>query len=99
MVDIEYLRKNCIDYDACITEYLRDIRDRYEDYSYYDGFEEGAEEIEEEPEDIKKEIYGDLIYLLACFRIMGIDFSGCDFKKDIDSTLQHIEKMKKEGIY
>lgn len=89
MIDIEFLKKNVTNYEACIDEFLRDIRDRVEDYEYF----------KEEREDIRKEIYGDLIYLLAYFRIMGIDFSGCNFKKDVDSTLQHIEKMQKEGIY
>lgn len=35
MVDIEFLRKNITNYEACIDEFLRDIRDRVEDYAYF----------------------------------------------------------------
>ena len=86
MVDIEYLRKNYSNYEACVEEFLRDIRDRLEDYSYFKG----------EREDIKKEIYGDVVYLLTYLRIMDIDFSGCDFKRDMDLAMQFIKEMQRE---
>ncbi len=35
MVDIEFLKKNITNYDVCVDEFLRDIRDRVEDYEYF----------------------------------------------------------------
>ena len=86
MVDIEFLRKNCSNYEACAEEFLRDIRDRLEDYSYF----------KEEREDIKKEIYGDIVYLLTYLRIMDVDFSSCDFRRDMDLAVQFIKETQKD---
>ena len=43
----------------------------------------------------KKGVYADLVTMLAYLRVMGIDFSDRDFKRDIDLILQHIERREK----
>ena len=85
MVDIEFLKKNVTNYEACINEFLRDIRNRVEDYSYF----------KEEREDIRKEIYADIVYLLTYLRIMEVDFSSCDFRRDMDLAVQFIKETRK----
>lgn len=88
MIDIEFLKKNCF---YCnwwgISTFLRSIADGTWDYC--------CESNKEEKEKRKKEVYEDLVTMLAYFRIMGIDFSDCDFKRDIDLVLQHIERREK----
>lgn len=84
MVDIEFLRKNTTNCEACIDEFLRDIRDRVEDYSYF----------EEEREDIRKEIYADVVRLLAYLRIMNVDFTNCDFHHSVELAVKFIEEIQ-----
>lgn len=86
MVDIEFLKKNATNYEACIDEFLRDIRDRVEDYAYF----------KEEREDIRKEVYADVISMLAYLRIMGVDFTNCDFQKDTELAVKFIKEKKEE---
>ena len=81
MVDIEFLKKNVTNYEACINEFLRDIRDRVEDYKYFN----------EEREDIRKEIYADVIYLLTYLRIIEFDFTNCDFEQDMKLAVKFIK--------
>lgn len=86
MVDIEFLRKNVTNYEACIDEFLRDIRDRIEDYAYF----------KEEREDIRKEVYTDVIYLLTYLRIMEFDFTNCDFHHDMELAVKFIKEIQKD---
>lgn len=88
MVDIEFLQKNC---SYCnwygISTFLKSIADGTWDYC--------CEGNKEEKEKIRKGAYEDLVTMLAYLRIMGIDFSDRDFKRDIDLVLQHIERREK----
>lgn len=86
MVDIEFLKKNITNYEACIDEFLRDIRDRVEDYSYF----------KEEREDIRKEIYADVIYLLTYLRIIEFDFANCDFERDMELAVKFIKGIQED---
>ena len=81
MVDIEFLKKNVTNYEACINEFLRDIRDRVEDYKYF----------KEEREDIRKEIYADVIYLLTYLRIIEFHITNCDFEQDMKLAVKFIK--------
>lgn len=84
MVDIEFLRENITKYDVCINEFFRDMRDRLEDYEYFEG----------EREDIKKEIYADAIYLLTYLRIIGFDFTHRDFQRDMELAVKFIKGIQ-----
>lgn len=88
MVDIEFLRKNC---SYCnkwsISGFLKSIANGTWDY-----FDEANEE---EKEGTKKRVYADFVTLLVYLRVMGIDFSDYDLKRDIDLVLQHIERREK----
>lgn len=86
MVDIELLKKNVTNYEACIDEFLRDIRDRVEDYSYF----------KEEREDIRKEVYADVIYLLTYLRIIEFDSTNCDSERDIELVVKFLKEMQED---
>lgn len=86
MVDIDFLRENITKYDVCINEFFRDIRDRLEDYSYFEG----------EREDIKKEVYADVVYLLTYLRIIEFDFTNCDFQKDMELAIKFIKEIQED---
>lgn len=88
MVDIEFLRKNCPYCDWwSVSTFLKSIAN-----GLWDCF---GEVDEEEKEETKKGVYADLVTMLAYLRVMGIDFSDRDFKRDIDLILQHIERREK----
>lgn len=87
MVDIEFLKKNITNYDVCVDEFLRDIRDRVEDYEYF----------KEEREDVRKEVYADVIYLLTYLRIMEFDFTNCDFQKDMELAVKFIKEIQEDN--
>ena len=83
---LSFLKKNVTNYEACINEFLRDIRDRVEDYSYF----------KEEREDIRKEIYADVIYLLTYLRIIEFDFTNCDFDHDMELAVKFIKGIQED---
>lgn len=88
MIDIEFLRKNCSYCDwAGVSTLLKSVEDGVWDYRCNSN--------KEEKEEIRKGVYEDLVTTLAYLRIMGIDFSDRDFKRDIDLVLQHIERREK----
>lgn len=91
MVDIEHLRKNYTNYDVEAIDCLENIRNDLEEYfmAKYDGDKEDAREYQ-------NDIYTELIFLLVYLRIAGIDFGSRQFKEDVYSTLQYLEKRERE---
>ena len=55
----------------------------------YDGDKEDAREYQDD-------IYTELIFLLAYLRIAGIDFGSRQFKEDVCSVLEYLEKRERE---
>ena len=91
MVDIEYLQKNYLNYDVEVVECLENIRNDFEEYSMakYEGDKEDVREYQ-------NDIYTELIFLLAYLHIAGIDFGSRQFKEDVYSTLQYLEKCERK---
>lgn len=91
MVDIDYLQKNYLGYDTEAMECLENIRNDLDEYSMarYEGDKEDTKRYQDD-------IYTELIFLLAFLRIAGIDFGSRQFKEDVYSTLQYLEKCERE---
>ena len=87
MVDFEYLKKNYLNYGAGIMQCAYDIRNDFEKYSIADEMGD-----KKEAKQRWNDLYDNLVYLLAYFRIAGINFESPKFIADVYSTLEHLEK-------
>lgn len=91
MVDIEYLQKNYLNYDKGIMECAGDIGEDI--LKYTEALEMGGKEAAKGQ---WNDLYIDLVFLLTFFRIAGVDFDSCDFKKDVCSVLEYLERRERE---
>ena len=91
IVDIEYLQKNHLNYDKGIIECAGNIREDI--LKYTEILEMGGRGAAKGQ---WNDLYIDLVFLLAFFCIACVDFDGCDFKKDVYSVLEYLEKRERE---
>lgn len=91
MVDFDYSQKNCIDYEIGIMNEAGFIREdflKYLEVCEMDGKEAAKGQW--------NDLYKDLVFLLAYFRIAGVDFESHKLKEDVYSALEYLEKCERE---
>lgn len=91
MVDIDYLQKNYIDYELGIINEAGFIREdflKYLEVREMDGKEAAKGQW--------NDLYKDLVFLLAYFRIADVDFESHKLKEDVYSSLEYLEKCERK---
>ena len=91
MVDIEYLQKNYIGYESGIINEAGFIREDF--LKYLEACEMGGKE---SAKGQWNDLYKDLVFLIAHFRIAGVDFESHKLKEDVYSALEYIEKCERK---